>query len=82
MDLPIAPLGLHPFGDEQRIDISQGGGNGQVNQQMVVEAVTIASLQNRNDGQLFPVSTSSIAEVTLLKSIKEMTEISVSVLLS
>ena len=41
MDLSIAPLGFHPFGDEQRIDISQGGGNGQVNQQVVVKAVTI-----------------------------------------
>lgn len=80
MDLPISPLGRHPFSDEEGVGLLQGGGNGQVDGQVVVETVTIPAFQNRNDRQPFSVPTGGIAVIVLAEFVEKVPEVLTGVL--
>jgi len=80
MDLTIAPLGFHPFSDEEGIDLLQRDGDRQVDCQVVVETVTIPAFQNRNDRQPFSVPAGGITVIVLPEFVQKVPQVLTGVL--
>ncbi len=73
MGLVISPEGLSPSLDHHRREVFDQVLSGTINDQVVVETFGYSTLKNRDDRELFPISTERGTVDLFVQDIKEMT---------